>query len=145
MGLFHSIRGGKIRSYHILRNLSRRHDVTFFTFYAEHPTDTHSELDQVFARVICHPLRLPHPKSVGGLAQYATHIFSRQPYQIVKYCVPQVAASLIQLLQRERFDVIVCDFLVAAGVIPWHLTCPKVLFTHNVEAIIWKRHVRSGT
>lgn len=139
-GLVPLDRGGKIRSYHILRNLSRRHDVTFFTFYEEHQNDTHSELDQVFARVICHPLRLSHPKSVGGLARYARHFFSRQPYQIVKYCMPQVAASLIQLLQRERFDVIVCDFLVTAGVIPWHLTCPKVLFTHNVEAIIWKRH-----
>ena len=33
-----------------------------------------------------------------------------------------------------------CDFLVAAGVIPWNFPCPKVLFTHNVEALIWKRH-----
>jgi glycosyltransferase involved in cell wall biosynthesis len=48
--------------------------------------------------------------------------------------------SLTQLARREGFDVIVCDFLTAAGVIPWHLECPTVLFTHNVEATIWKRH-----
>ncbi len=42
--------------------------------------------------------------------------------------------------ESEKYDVIVCDFLVAAGVIPWDLPCPKVLFTHNVEALIWKRH-----
>lgn len=132
--------GGKIRSYHVLRNLSRRHDVTFFTFYAEHPNDTHGELDRIFARVICHPLRIPRPKSFRGLTHYARHLFAWQSYQIVKYCLPQVAESLGALLKMESFDVIVCDFLVAAGVIPWHLPCPKVLFTHNVEAQIWKRH-----
>jgi glycosyltransferase involved in cell wall biosynthesis len=51
-----------------------------------------------------------------------------------------VARELRKLLQSEKYDVIVCDFLVAAGVIPWDLPCPKVLFTHNVEALIWKRH-----
>ena len=44
------------------------------------------------------------------------------------------------LLKEEAYDVIVCDFLVAAGVIPWDWPCPKVLFTHNVEAVIWRRH-----
>jgi polysaccharide biosynthesis protein PslH len=43
-------------------------------------------------------------------------------------------------VQRERFDVLVCDFLVAAAVLPWDIPCPKVLFTHNVEATIWRRH-----
>jgi len=30
--------------------------------------------------------------------------------------------------------------LQAAALIPWHFPIPKVLFTHNVEALIWKRH-----
>jgi polysaccharide biosynthesis protein PslH len=132
--------GGKIRSYHILQDLSRRHDVTFFTFYAEHPNDTHADLGRTFTRVICHPLRLPRPKSLGSLAHYFRHFVSCQPYQVVKYCASHVTASLGRLLQTERFDIIICDFLVAAGIIPWDFPCPKVLFTHNVEAQIWKRH-----
>jgi glycosyltransferase involved in cell wall biosynthesis len=132
--------GGKIRSYQILKDLSRRHAITFFTFYAEHANDCHEELNIIFDRVICCPLRIPQPKSLRGLARYARNFLSFQPYQIVKYCLPQVAASLAQLLQRERFDVIVCDFLVPAGIIPWDFPCPKVLFTHNVEARIWERH-----
>src|SRR4029077_11058224 len=31
-------------------------------------------------------------------------------------------------------------FIYAAGVIPWDQPTPKVLFTHNVEATIWRRH-----
>jgi glycosyltransferase involved in cell wall biosynthesis len=45
-----------------------------------------------------------------------------------------------ELLASQRFDVIICDFVVAAAAIPWEVACPKVIFTHNVEALIWKRH-----
>ena len=38
------------------------------------------------------------------------------------------------------FDVLVCDFLAPAVNVPSGLGCPSVLFQHNVEAMIWKRH-----
>ena len=47
---------------------------------------------------------------------------------------------LHNLLQEVEYDVILCDFVAAAGVIPWNSHIPKVLFTHNVEAMIWRRH-----
>ncbi|MGH9702812.1 MAG: glycosyltransferase family 4 protein, partial [Candidatus Acidiferrales bacterium] len=133
--------GGKIRSYHILRQLSRRHDVTFFTFYPEHPNDLHAELEQMFSQTILRPLRLPHGKSAGAVADYARGIFSRKPYQIAKYGASRMATELNTLIQREAFDLAICDFLAPAGVFPWHVECPKVFFTHNVEAQIWKRHL----
>lgn len=133
--------GGKIRSYHILRELSRRHhDVTFFTSYAEHHDDIHGELDRIFARVIRYPLRIPHPRSFGHLTHYARGFFSRQPHQLVRYHSSRVTMGLRHLLEKEKFDVVICDFLAAAEMIPWHFPSLKVLFTHNVETLIWKRH-----
>jgi sugar transferase (PEP-CTERM/EpsH1 system associated) len=132
--------GGKIRSYHILRELSRRHDVTFFTSYAEHRDDIHGELDRIFSRVICHSLCMPRSRSFRHLAHYARGIFSRQPHQFLRYHSAQVTLALRSLLEREKFDVVVCDFLAAAPLIPWECPTPKVLFTHNVEALIWRRH-----
>lgn len=132
--------GGKIRSYHISRELARHHQVTFFGFHAEQDDPPHKELKEIFERVVCCPLQLPAAKSFAELRQYASGIFSLEPYAIRKYCQPQVTAELRKLVQSEKYDVIVCDFLVAAGVIPWDLPPPKVLFTHNVEALIWKRH-----
>jgi sugar transferase (PEP-CTERM/EpsH1 system associated) len=131
--------GGKIRSYHILRELSRRHDVTFFTSYAEHRDDIHGELDRIFARVIRYPLRVPRSRSFGNLTRYARGFLSRQPHQLVRHHSSQVTLGLRHLLEKEKFDVVVCDFLAAAGMIPWHFPIPKVLFTHNVETLIWKR------
>ena len=132
--------GGKIRSYNILRQLAKHHEVTLFSFYAAHDNDVHAELSQIFQRVILSPLNLPPTKSAGELLDYAVHLFSREPYNLTKYCRPMIRKKLRALLQEETFDVILCDFLVAAGIIPWDWPCPKVLFTHNVEAVIWRRH-----
>jgi sugar transferase (PEP-CTERM/EpsH1 system associated) len=139
-GLIPPDTGGKIRSYHILRELAKRHSVTFFTFYAEHPGDIHQQLTQFFERVVCIPLRIPIPRSRGEVFHFARHMFSPLPYSVAKHSQPKVVAALRNLLAAESYDVIVCDFVVAGGVIPWASSCPKILFTHNIEAQIWLRH-----
>ncbi len=132
--------GGKIRSYNILRELARLHSVTFFSFYAAHSHDVHPELNNLFDSVVCVPLALPAPKSVAEMRDYGIRVLSSQPYGITKYCRPEVRSRLHALLKEETYDVILCDFVMAAGVIPWDWPTPKVLFTHNVEATIWRRH-----
>ena len=49
-----------------------------------------------------------------------------------------------ELLRRGRFDAVVCDFLLPAVNLPRALPCPSILFTHNVEAEIWRRHAENG-
>jgi sugar transferase (PEP-CTERM/EpsH1 system associated) len=132
--------GGKIRSYNILRQLARQHSITFFSFYAAHHPDVHAELKHIFDRVVTMPLRIPAPKSFAEMCDYAIRLFSSEPYGITKYCRPEVRRGLRALLEQENYDVILCDFMAAAGVIPWDCATPKVLFTHNVEATIWRRH-----
>jgi sugar transferase (PEP-CTERM/EpsH1 system associated) len=137
--------GGKIRSYHILRELARQHSVTFFSFYAAHDGDLHPDLKDMFDGVVCIPLKLPAPKSLAEIRDYGIHLLSSEPYSITKYCRPEVRRRLHALLQQEAYDVILCDFMFAAGVIPWDWPAPKVLFTHNVEATIWRRHYEVAT
>jgi sugar transferase (PEP-CTERM/EpsH1 system associated) len=132
--------GGKIRSYQILRGLADDHEVTFFTFYAAHANDAHGDLARVFAHVECIPLPLPARSGVAETLHYARHIVSPLPYTMAKYYHPEVRTRLNRLVQSRDYDVIVCDFIYPAGILPWDLPCPKVLFTHNVEALIWKRH-----
>jgi sugar transferase (PEP-CTERM/EpsH1 system associated) len=132
--------GGKIRSYNILRELARQHLVTFFSFYPAHDGDLHPSLKDLFDRVVCVPLSLPAPKSRAEMGDYVIRLFSAEPYGIAKYCRPEVRHRLDALLKQETYDVILCDFIFAAGVIPWDRPTPKVLFTHNVEATIWRRH-----
>jgi glycosyltransferase involved in cell wall biosynthesis len=47
-----------------------------------------------------------------------------------------------QLIRRERFDGVVCDFLAAAPLLPDVQSC--LLFQHNVETLIWRRHTANA-
>ena len=38
----------------------------------------------------------------------------------------------------------VCDFLPPVVNLPERLPCPAILFTHNVEAEIWRRHAEQA-
>src|SRR5216683_1073363 len=132
--------GGKIRSYCILKELAKTHAVTLFTFYAAHPGDMHSQLDTEFEKVVYLPMHVATNRGLGELTSFVSNVFSPWPHTVSKYCRPEVVASLRELLAEQSYDVIVCDFVVAAGAIPWEVECPKVVFTHNVEALIWRRH-----
>jgi glycosyltransferase involved in cell wall biosynthesis len=91
------------------------------------------------------PLDLPAPKSFAEMLDYSIRLFSSAPYNITKYCRPKVRRRLRALLKQETYDIMLCDFMAAAGVIPWDWPTPKVLFTHNVEAAIWRRHYEVAT
>jgi sugar transferase (PEP-CTERM/EpsH1 system associated) len=139
-GLVPQDTGGKIRSFNLLRELARNHDVTLFTFYGKHGQDAHSQLKRYFSSVACVPIDLPEPRGFGEAVDYTKNLFSFQPYTMAKYCRPVVAKALRELLAQHEFDIIVCDFLFSADAIPWDCPAPKVLFTHNVEEQIWRRH-----
>jgi len=113
--------GGKIRSFHILRELARNHRVTYFGFHAEQENTAQRELEHIFDRVICVPLHLPKAKNASELFEYAGGVFSSQPYNIRKYCRPEAVRELRSLLASSEFDVLVCDFLIPAGAVPWEL------------------------
>ena len=71
---------------------------------------------------------------------YVLNLASTRPYSLSKYCQPWIARELREHLTRKKYDLVLCDFLLTAGVVPWDLPIPKVLFTHNIEAVIWERH-----
>lgn len=134
--------GGKIRSYQILRELSRRHRVTVALFYAETKDDCHAELESQFAHLICWPVKVQDDESLAGRIAYARHFFSTRPHSVLRFCRPRMLADLRRLVSREKFDLIICDFVLAGPIIPWNADAPKILFAHNVEAMISHRHFK---
>jgi sugar transferase (PEP-CTERM/EpsH1 system associated) len=141
-GIYPLDTGGKIRSFHIARELARRHELTLFTYYAEHCGDRHPSLAGVFSELVLAPLRLPAKKSIAGVAQFCRSALSGRPYTMSKYDCPALRERVGQVLRLRPFDAIVCDFVCPADLLDWSQGCPKVLFTHNVEARIWERHCK---
>jgi glycosyltransferase involved in cell wall biosynthesis len=145
-GLLPLTHGGRIRSYYLARELAHFHEVSLFTFASreENPIPAHEPLKQIFRNVVCLPLKIPKLHGLQESVNYARNLFSMRPYSASKYCQPWIAKELAAHLAREQYDLLLCDFLLTAAVIPWDWPRPKVLFTHNIEAAIWERHFRTS-
>jgi sugar transferase (PEP-CTERM/EpsH1 system associated) len=137
-------KGGKLRTWHLMRHLARRHEITYLAF-AE-PGQLQADVDgmrAVAARVETIARSDPPKGSRWFYLDAAFHVLDPLPYAVGKYRSSAFRARLATLLDRGAFDIVVCDFLAPVVNLPKTLPCPAVLFTHNVESEIWRRHAET--
>jgi len=139
-GLLPPDTGGKIRSFHILEQLARTHEITLFTFYPGHPNDQHLQGSDIVTKIVPVPLPIPPRRSPAEYARYLRMLLAGRPFTIDKYFYPEVRRRYAELRASSPFDLVVCDFIFPAPLIDWQTPPPKILFTHNVEAQVWERH-----
>lgn len=133
--------GGKIRTGKTLEYLRNIFDVTLIS-NIEIPKDQ----DYVgFAKNLCaefHPVPWKEFRkySIGFYLKVLLRSFSRYPVTVINDYSKDLEGILQRLLRQDKYDVVVCDFLQPS------INClnvrgiPMVLFQHNVEAVIPRRH-----
>ena len=138
--------GGNIRSYHMARYLASRHALTFFSYYGgEKDTGYEAELKRNFPKAVALCTERPDLNGWRRAWDYVRHLPGTAPYAISRFRSTAVARQLREWFEKRAFDVVVCDFLDAAVNFPDKLTIPTVLFQHNVESEIWRRHAENGS
>ena len=138
-------KGGRIRTYEMLRRLRDHHRVSYVAL----DDGTTTAEQRARAREYCDDLvlvpwrRAPLRGWRRGLA-ILRNVVSSLPFALAPYR----SAAMTRVIRERctegdaRADVVVCDFLVPALNVPAGLPCPVVLFQHNVEAMIWERRTR---
>jgi len=132
--------GGKIRTWNILKELGKRHEVTALSFFPTYLPAAHDEAERHLAHLISMPVEMPRKYSLRYRLAYLRNLASPVPYVVGQYEIPQVRERVRELLAEGSFDVAVCDFLFPCLNLPDRSPCPQVLFAHNAETLIWKRH-----
>jgi polysaccharide biosynthesis protein PslH len=138
-------KGGRIRTYEMLRRLRDHHRVTYIalddgTITAEQRARALEYCDDL---IVVPWRRAPLRGIARGLAALR-NLFSSLPFALAPYR----SAAMTQVIRErcgngpDRADVVVCDFLTPALNVPDDLGCPVVLFQHNVEAMIWERRAK---
>ncbi len=142
--LLHPVnRGGRIRTYHMLRALKADHRVTYLAL------DDGSAAPDALERAdeYCHEIErvsftTTSKESLWLYADLLRNVFSPLPYAIAKYASPALRRRIWTRAASGVHDVLVCDFLSPSQNVPRGLSIPAVLFQHNVEAAIWERHTQ---
>lgn len=144
--LLHPVdRGGRIRTYQMLRELKKEHRVTYVALHDPRVSDQ----PVTFAQEYCHELiTVPHRVAFRGtqrfLWQVVQNMVSSLPFPVWRCRSKGMRRVVANELLSGHYDVVVCDFLFPFVNVPDELRVPLVLFQHNVEALIWKRHAVAG-
>ncbi len=132
-------KGGQIRTLEIVRALHARHEIHYAALTQDPNSEGPARANEYSTKSYAYPHAVPSKRSLAFAMQLMGGFFSDMPLAVSRFYSPQMAASLADLIKKERFDRLVCDFLVAAP----HFPDPAkfILFQHNVETMIWRRHV----
>ncbi|MBI2468907.1 MAG: glycosyltransferase [Candidatus Rokubacteria bacterium] len=139
-GLWPLNTGGRLRSFHIISELSERHRVTLLTTHG--PGDEPEGLRRQLPR--CEQVvSLPHAVPKSGSARFAIALLrswlSPLPVDLWKWRVAALRDEVSRLVRARAVDLCVADFLFAVPNVPLGGPVPVIFFAHNVEHMIWKR------
>ena len=131
--------GGQIRTLETLKHLHLRHEIHFAALDLPQPGE--GILKSLKYSTKAYPVAHPVPRKRGPhyWAELAAGACRDLPLSMRRYRSRALLRQVETLTRREKFDVIVCDFLASAANIPELESA--VLFQHNVESSIWKRHL----
>ncbi len=125
----------------MLKELKKNHHITYLTL-----DDGSAEADALEKSIeYAHEtIAIPHRTSAKFSAKFylelASNLVSNLPYFMQKYVSNAMREAIEKQANRENFDVVVCDFLMPSVNMPERFEIPTILFQHNVEAMIWRRH-----
>ena len=138
-------KGGKLRTWHLMRHLARHHEISYLSFSDASETGADRRgMREVASDLVTIPRSEPAKGTVKFYLHASRYLVDRVPYAVAKYRSAAYRRAIEQLLNDRQFDAIVCDFLPPVVNLPDKLPCPAILFTHNVESEIWRRHAENA-
>ena len=136
--------GGKIRSYNILRQLQKRHDLVYLSHYGGNRDLWYEkEIQKHFPGAIPLWTAAPDSSTIARLLHYIYCLPSRAPFAVRKFTDRAARRKIEQLFQEHQFDAAVCDFLSASLTFPADRWSQTMLFQHNVETVLWERMLQN--
>ena len=135
-------RGAQIRTLGILRELHKRHEIHFAALNNPNNFEGPARSTEYSTRHIVEEHSAPRRRSVAIVPQILKSFSDPVPLAVSRYSSPSLRSKIDTLIATENYDAIVCDFLAAAPGFTNLRNC--VLFEHNVETTIFKRHVEQS-
>jgi glycosyltransferase involved in cell wall biosynthesis len=144
--LLHPVdRGGRIRTYAMLKALRRQHHITYAALDNGAVPEARTLAQEYAHEVVTFPFDAPSRRSVGFALGALQNLASPLPFTVWRFLSEPMRQWVADADASRSYDVIVCDFLFPAGNLPATRQTPMVLFEHNVEAQIWKRLGETST
>ena len=132
--------GGQIRTYNLLKKLSKDHEVTLYALIKD--WDEQNGLDQLSP--LCHSIRLfkrsQHPFTVRNIIETGLSSF---PFLVVRNHVSGMTAAIEQELATQKYDLIHAETFYMMPHIP-ETTVPTLLVEQTIEYLGYESYANKA-
>lgn len=133
--------GGKIRTGKILEQLSKKHEITLVSNVESPKDDAYlSGVQRLCARFVPVPWKEIRKHSPLFFLRLIFQMFSVYPVSVLNDTSRRLKQVLETEYHNQKYDVVICDFVQSALNFKHISGTPSILFQHNVESQISKRH-----
>ncbi len=136
-------KGGQIRTLEMLRHLHSRHEIHYVAIENPAHPEGPGRSGEYATRSYPYQHKILDKRSPGFFAQLIKGVFSPVPVAVSRFHPPGMSGFLENLIRTEGFDKAVVDHLAPTAYFP--RLDQAVFFQHNVETVIWRRHVEHAT
>ncbi|MEA3355645.1 MAG: glycosyltransferase family 4 protein [Patescibacteria group bacterium] len=130
--------GGQIRSYNLLKNLSKKHQITLFSFIRSKNEKKHIKELKKF----CYDVKVfkrrkawdPRNIILSGLTPY--------PFLVSIYFSKDVKKAILKELQNSDYDLIHAETFYVMPNLPSSVKIPTLLVEQTIEYAVYQRYVK---
>lgn len=132
--------GGQIRTYNLLKQLSKKHDITLFCLIKDEAEEQYvAEVERY-----CHRVRVfrrsRHPFTFKNIVQTG---FSRYPFLVIRNLVPSVVEAVRQELASARYDLIHAETFYMMPHLP-ATKIPIILVEQTIESLGYESYAKKA-
>lgn len=136
-------RGGQIRTLEMLKWLHRKHEVHYVGMAEPGELEGPERAGEYSSRHWTIRHSVPSRRSPRFLPHLLRGVYSPVPVAVESRKSKEMRDLIATLEKEHQYDSIVCDFLTPAINLP--TPGNAVLFQHNVEMMIWRRHAEQAS
>jgi glycosyltransferase involved in cell wall biosynthesis len=133
--------GGKIRTFNVLKQLNKTHEVDVISVICPGEERFIPEMEHLCRKFIFLEGRRLPKRGARFVLRLIRNAFSRMPYTMMNDCHAGLKRKIMEI--AGSYDLLICDFLFSAPNC-LDVKIPKLLFQHNVESMIPKRHAQNA-
>ncbi|MCL5432835.1 MAG: glycosyltransferase family 4 protein [Patescibacteria group bacterium] len=129
--------GGHIRLYNLLKQLSKKHTITFVCEKRDYQTQR--DIDEI--KSFCEKVFVVEKQKQWSIKNILKTGFSSYPFLMVGHTNPRLKEILENLVEESKFDLIHVETSYVMQNLPGKIynKIPVVLVEHNVEYLVYKR------
>lgn len=129
--------GGQIRTFNLLKHLSKKHDITLFSFIREEKEKNYIKVLNNF----CSEVKVFVKRPPWSLTSLALAGISYYPLVVCMYLKMEVKNSISEAINRKKFDLIHAETFYVMPNIPQN-NIPIILAEQTIEYLVYRHHTQ---